>query len=124
MQSKASSKKSKTATTTAKGSSSGKGSGSAEKSGSIALAMWDLEQCDAKRCTGRKLARLGKLRVLHHNDHFPGVVLSPNATQSIAPCDKDMVVAKGLSVIDCSWARIEEVSCFDYFCFVLWKTKE
>lgn len=108
MQSK-SSKKNKTVSS--KGSRAAGATATGIKSGGgISLAMWDLEQCDAKRCTGRKLARLGKLRVLRHNDHFPGVVLSPNATQSIAPCDRDMVVAKGLSVIDCSWARIEEVS--------------
>lgn len=42
----------------------------------VHLAMWDFGQCDAKRCTGKKLERMGMLRSLQVRQRFPGVVLT------------------------------------------------
>ncbi|KAK9990174.1 hypothetical protein SO802_025159 [Lithocarpus litseifolius] len=65
----------------------------------IQLAMWDFGQCDAKRCTGRKLSRFGLLKES----------LCPVGTQCVSREDHILMKRKGLAVVDCSWARLSDV---------------
>eukprot|EP01128_Nolandella_sp_AFSM9_P010125 TRINITY_DN6951_c0_g1_i1.p1 TRINITY_DN6951_c0_g1~~TRINITY_DN6951_c0_g1_i1.p1 ORF type:complete len:256 (-),score=49.49 TRINITY_DN6951_c0_g1_i1:76-762(-) len=71
--------------------------------------MWDFGQCDVKKCSGRKLVRLGYCKLLDFRGRFPGIVLSPNGTKAVSMEDKSLIEEKGLAVIDCSWARVDEI---------------
>ncbi len=75
----------------------------------LQLRMWDFAQCDPKRCTGARLARRGVFRPMPLKQPFRGIVLSPNGTVSVSPADRPIVEEMGLSVIDCSWARLAEI---------------
>ncbi|CAH8853481.1 unnamed protein product [Trichobilharzia szidati] len=75
----------------------------------IITAMWDFEQCDPKRCSGRKLARLGMIKLLRLNESFGGIVLTPTATCVLSPeTDCQILQNGGIAVVDCSWAKLED----------------
>ncbi|KAN0055723.1 hypothetical protein ACTA71_011609 [Dictyostelium dimigraforme] len=75
----------------------------------IKLSMWDFGQCDSKKCTGRKLERLGYVKSINLTHKFKGIVLTPSAKQSISPADRDIVQNLGVSVVDCSWAKVDSI---------------
>ena len=75
----------------------------------IPLYMWDFGQCDSKRCTGARLSRGGYLQTMRVGQSFRGVVLSPLAKIALSPADIDIVKSTGSSVIDCSWACLDDV---------------
>eukprot|EP01054_Gregarina_sp_Poly1_P001866 Gregarina_sp_Poly_1__1865@NODE_1486_length_4017_cov_36_481013_g984_i0_p2_GENE_NODE_1486_length_4017_cov_36_481013_g984_i0NODE_1486_length_4017_cov_36_481013_g984_i0_p2_ORF_typecomplete_len215_score49_45Ribo_biogen_C/PF04034_13/2_8e40RLI/PF04068_15/4e09DUF370/PF04025_12/0_17_NODE_1486_length_4017_cov_36_481013_g984_i033393983 len=75
----------------------------------VKLAMWDFKQCDAARCSGRKLRRHGKLIELRKNQRWKGIILCAEAEVVLSPADADIVREKGICVIDCSWNRTNEV---------------
>ena len=74
----------------------------------IDLGMWDLSQCDPKKCSGRKLARLGYVKTLRLTQRFSGIVLTPVAQKCIGPDDREIVESAGIGVVDCSWAKLAE----------------
>ncbi|KAJ8326358.1 ribosome biogenesis protein tsr3 [Batrachochytrium dendrobatidis] len=73
------------------------------------VAMWDFDHCDPKRCSGKKLARVGVMTNLRVGQRFSGIVTSPRGVCAVSPSDRDIIIRSGIAVVDCSWARIEEV---------------
>ena len=73
------------------------------------MAMWDFKHCDPKRCSGKKLERLCLIRSLRVGQKFAGVVVSPNGKHPVCPDDREIVEKYGAAVVECSWARLDEV---------------
>lgn len=53
---------------------------------------------------------------------FPGVILSPVGRNCVSRQDRELVGAKGLAVVDCSWNRLDDVpfgaACWTFQSFV------
>uniref|UniRef100_A0A1I8AK86 18S rRNA aminocarboxypropyltransferase n=1 Tax=Steinernema glaseri TaxID=37863 RepID=A0A1I8AK86_9BILA len=71
------------------------------------LAMFDFNQCDPKRCSGRKLQRHRLIYTQKLGTKFGGLVLSPTGVSTLSPADREFILANGLCVVDCSWNQVE-----------------
>ncbi|WVQ64911.1 uncharacterized protein L199_003080 [Kwoniella botswanensis] len=75
----------------------------------VPVAMWDFDHCDPRRCSGKKLARHGLINAMRVGQRFRGIVLTPKGKKPISPSDDEIVQMSGLAVVECSWARLDEV---------------
>ena len=71
------------------------------------LLVYHANQCDPKKCSGKKLARFNLVRLTDRVSALrPFLVLSPFSKKALSPRDRGR---RGLAALDCSWARAEEV---------------
>ena len=75
----------------------------------IKLSMLYFDQCDPKKCTGKKMERLGLLREIKFSRNYGGILLTPNGKKICSIEDHDIILNKGICVIDCSWAKFNEL---------------
>lgn len=70
------------------------------------VAMWDFQHCDPKKCSGRKLYRHGKVKILKLSERFRGIVLTPVGTQCVSPADRCCMFLVTFLVFYCRTALV------------------
>ncbi|MCJ7443828.1 MAG: DUF367 family protein [Methanotrichaceae archaeon] len=71
------------------------------------LLIFHAEQCDPKKCSGRKLARFNLARLTKRVDNLRRcLVLNPFSEKALSPEDRNFHC---IAALDCSWARAEDV---------------
>ena len=76
----------------------------------IKLHMLYFDQCDPKKCTGKKMERFGLLSEIKFSPNYKGILLTPNGKQLVSIADHEIILQKGICVIDCSWAKFSELN--------------
>ncbi len=80
----------------------------------IRLYAYHAGQCDPKKCTSRKLERLGLLTFVPRASSLPAgtLLLTPEAERAMSRADAERAHRHGLSVLDLSWKVTEKVGGF------------
>ncbi len=81
----------------------------------IKLTCIHYNECDPKKCTALKLAKFNLITIkskIGRNNQ--SVVLTPFSQEVISKDDTQLVKMNGLTVIDCSWKKINNFSNFHF----------
>jgi len=78
------------------------------------LVVYHADEDDPKKCSARKLARFGFVKLETNIRRTPkdAILLNPFAEKSFSKEDKTLVEKNGILAVDCSWKNAE--NCFDY----------
>jgi len=74
----------------------------------VRLSLYYANQCDPRKCSGKKLVKFGLVRQYENVGETPrgAILLDPTAEQAISRADS---LKKGIIVLDCSWEHAEEM---------------
>lgn len=75
----------------------------------IPVLVVDLDQCDPKKCTAKKMEKFGLCREVPLNRVPPGcIVLSTEGEKTLSPADAKKA-GRGLVVLDLTWTNIDRL---------------
>jgi pre-rRNA-processing protein TSR3 len=60
-------------------------------------------------CTGMRLSKYGLMKDLKINSRYQGILLTPTGKKMVSKEDYNIIKEKGICVIDCSWAKFNEL---------------
>ena len=72
----------------------------------VPLLAYRDNTCDPRKCSVKKLARSGMVRIVPRIRALPRgtILLDPTAERALSPADR---AAKSVSVLDCSWEVLD-----------------
>ncbi len=75
------------------------------------LIVYHADQCDPKKCTGTRLGRMNKVKIVRSMRQIPrgSTVLNPVSETAFSPADRESVLKSGLVALDCSWKQAENI---------------
>jgi pre-rRNA-processing protein TSR3 len=78
---------------------------------SIRLVVYHLNDDDPKKCSAKKLHRLGLADLITNSRRIPRnmTLLNPFAKKSLSPEDMIFCEKQGLLAVDCSWKHAEDI---------------
>ncbi len=76
------------------------------------LIVYDVRECDPKKCTAKRLQRAGKIELVNSEREIPPkvILLDPFAEKAISKADAEIAENHGIAALDCSWKRIRDFS--------------
>ena len=76
----------------------------------IKLQIYHMTQDDPKKCTARKLARLGHAELINRMNLIPysPILLDPYSSKVLSKTDLEFAGPHGLLAVDCSWEKADE----------------